>query len=613
MEPTSNLPNLPFRKTLREGQQRLIRLIDEQKCKSINIQLPTGYGKTLAAICAYSRLKQLGKVDRLLYIVPTVAQLNQFVSDAGHDMRDAGVIGPLGIWRIDYSPSMAISHHRKNEQQVFACTVQGMTNGRGAMWDAIADMLSTSRWMIVIDEYHHYGIDAHWGRKTLELPCTFRLAMSATPYRKYDDSAFGSPDIIVTYRDALLEGCVKILQCHSYIYRIDAKMENGDIRTFTTDELVKEAGSDSPEAIDRMRIERRMRWSPKYVSPLVDLPLARLQRERLETGLPLQMIVGTMCCSHAELVCEQIHGMFPEYRTDWVGTGEFGRTPEDNRKIISKFCPEKKNGIRRPEDIELDILVHVAMAGEGLDSVFVTEVVHLNPANINNQNNQENGRASRVMPGAEPGNQKAFINVDSSSPYAQFTGEAIMDLMDNQEAIPIEESDSNSLDGNEDGVDVPIPETPFILIQNMELLEIDMGEVKRFAEALIACGIVGVTIKDLDDPNHAIWEKACAGYREMRRKESEQFNPLSTLKQWRDAINNATSHASSMAARRLTPKNQRIERSLIGDLKKRITQNAYRLYGSVKDNELDNLKARYDWLQKLDRQIIEKGIPSWLM
>ena len=44
----------------------------------------------------------------------------------------------------------------------------------------------------------------------------FVLAMSATPYRKDQDEAFGKPDIEVSYREAAVkEGVLKRLECHS--------------------------------------------------------------------------------------------------------------------------------------------------------------------------------------------------------------------------------------------------------------------------------------------------------------------------------------------------------------------------------------------------------------
>ena len=177
--------------------------------------------------------------------------------------------------------------------------------------------------------------------------------------------------------------------------RLTCELQDGEFVTFTTDELAKAAGSSEPDAIERFKLTSKMRWSPKYVSPLVDRPIARMLATRARIGVG-QALVGAMCCSHAELVCEQIKTMYPELRVDWVGTGLSGRSDEQNKAVLRKFCPKKRDGQRRWDDVELDILVHVGMAGEGLDSVFVTEVIHLNPANINNQNNQENGRSARL-------------------------------------------------------------------------------------------------------------------------------------------------------------------------------------------------------------------------
>jgi len=171
-------------------------------------------------------------------------------------------------------------------------------------------------------------------------------------------------------------------------------------------------------------IERKMRWSPKYVSPLVSIPIERMLRDRIATGYKLQAIIGAMCVSHARLVCEQVKAIFPELSIDWVGTGDNGRSDEENKKVLEIFCPKKdEEGRRRPG---LDILVHVGMAGEGLDSIYVSEVVHLNRASINNSNNQENSRAARYLDGVM-GN----INFDSCSEYAvkEYVGDAIMDAL----------------------------------------------------------------------------------------------------------------------------------------------------------------------------------------
>jgi len=63
--------------------------------------------------------------------------------------------------------------------------------------------------MVVVDEYHHYGIEKPFGQAVNSLPYEFCLCMSATPYRPESDSAFGAPHIEVTYREAQKDEAVK--------------------------------------------------------------------------------------------------------------------------------------------------------------------------------------------------------------------------------------------------------------------------------------------------------------------------------------------------------------------------------------------------------------------
>ena len=65
--------------------------------------------------------------------------------------------------------------------------------------------------------------------------------------------------------------------------------------------------------------------------------------------------------------------------------------------------------------MRLDVLVHVGMAGEGLDTIYVSEIV-INPANKNNSNDQENGRGARYLPDV-----MATVNVETGSDYARNT------------------------------------------------------------------------------------------------------------------------------------------------------------------------------------------------
>jgi hypothetical protein len=473
-------------------------------------------------------------------------------------------------------------------------------------------MLQSGRWLIVVDEHHHYGIEGAWGKAVLAMPSQMTLAMSATPDRKKRDGAFGEPVIAVPYRKAADgERAVKRLELHSYEYRVDAITINGEPISFTTSSLAAEVGSDDPAEIDEYVVKKKLRWSPKYISPLVSIPIERLLARR--GGYPLQLIVGAMGCLHAQMVCEQIRSMFGHLlRVDWVGTGPQGRSDAENAAVLAKFCPPKVDGARRPQDVSLDILVHVGMAGEGLDSVFVSEVVHLNPANITNQNDQENGRAARRIPGAPEALQTAYINVDSSSPYAKWSGRKIMDIFDRDcDDVPEEDSDE-PVDADPEPRDPSeLPDEPHIVIADCRLENIDKGdpEVKGCARALVQAG--GFDPSILDDPNHKIWDAAVLlRHRELVDRANNQEG-MSTLFQLRQAVSSAVGSTASNAAR--LSSNGRFERSLIGDMCKRINSEMRKRFGRrIDEADEAELRQRYEWVRRLNRSLIAEGVPAWL-
>ncbi len=594
------MSQLPFKQDPRRGQREVIQRALEPGRRRLCAQLPTGYGKTFTAAAVYSQLKARSLVDRLLYLVPTRAQLDQFVQDGPADLDTACVSGSHYVCDVAYAgAAQSVKQHRSGTHQVFATTIQSLsTAGTGSV---VRELMTTGRWMICVDEYHHYGVEKTWGRLVLvleELPsCQFLLALSATPYRPGDDSAFGKPEIIWPYQRAVREQAVKPMRCHGYTYRIDA-IDNGDVVSYTTEALIEEAGSDSPEALER--VFRQMRWSPKYISPLVDIPITRMQRERIATGYKLQAIIGAFCCSHAQMVCEQVQSMFPELRVDWVGTGTNGRSDAENRAILNRFCPPKRDGKRRQEDIKLDVLVHVGMAGEGLDTLYVSEVIHLNPANKNNSNDQENGRAARYLPDVI-----AYANVETGSDYArQYLGSLIELAFDaNPGDVPeLPDGDEPADQGGDDIAE--LPDEPSIQIVDCECIEVNTGEVERMAAALSE--VSGVS---LDDPS--LQDKALELYKRMKRDEAERFNDRSAVEQWRDAVEQALSVVARRAAQLMTAPGARMDRSLLGDLRKRINTRKKRALGAV-DRDVQLLRQHYNWLKSLENELINGGVPSWL-
>jgi superfamily II DNA or RNA helicase len=545
-------------------------------------------------------LCSLGEVNRLLVVFPTDAQLIQFEESAASSMEKCCIEKPLEVCDIRFFGAEAIKKHQSNKCKIYAITVQSLIGARGM--DNVLTLLSKGRWMVVVDEYHHYGIDLPFGKAVNALSCEFMLCMSATPYRPSEDSAFGVPGVAVTYRDAVEEHAVKPLRAHSYNYKIDAVTEDNEIISFTTEDVIAEAGSDNPKSIEKMIYDRKLRWSPKYISPLVSNPLSRMIVERVRTGYRLQAIIGAMCVSHAEMVCDQVRSTFPELACDWVGTGDDGKSVDENRKVLKRFAPTDGT---QPK---LDVLVHVGMAGEGLDTVLVSEVIHLNAASVNNTNNQENGRAARYLPGVT-GN----INFDAGSGYAKqgYIGESIMDAMDNMPPSP--ESGDEESRSKEPKSDLwELPEQPNIRIVNAECISIDSGdvEVKQMATQLQML-VEGFTKDDLADTTSELWKHAIEGVKMMRKQDAEIHNERSVVLQWEEAMNGALTTVTGNTMKQFNKNGTRFDKAMLGDIKKRINTAKKRSLGQAEKN-VDSLQKHYNWLTRLNQQIVNGDVPLWL-
>lgn len=600
------MSGLSLKKNPRPGQAAAIKAAKDPGRTQLIAQLPTGYGKTFTAASIYAALQEQGRVNRLLYLVPSTGQLDQFVRDGCGDMLDAEVAGSPHICDIAFTgAAQAIKQHRGGTHQVFACTIQALSSPRvGAI---VRELMGTGLWMICVDECHHYGLDCTWGQSVLSLPRQFLLAMSATPFRPGDDAAFGSPDVAVPYRQAVAEMAVKPLACHSYEYRVDALEENGEVTSYTITDITEKAGSDSPDKIEK--IFREMRWSPKYISPLIEAPVERMMLHRLESGhRKLQVLFGAMCCSHAQLVCAQIKAhidsLYPGQLTvDWVGTGGNGRSDGENRAILKRFCPDKVDGRRRLEDIELDILVHVGMAGEGLDTIYVSDVVHLNRASLNNSNRQENGRAARFLEGVT-----GVVHVDSSSDFHAFVGPDIEHSFDHNDLSEVEDEDEQAA-GTGLGQDLGVlPEDPQIRIYDMQCIRIIKGEVEIMAKAMLTVGRWDENL--LND--EGFMQSAEQAYLKMKQRELEQFNERSTVEQWKEKVGTATGLVTSRAIKAIYGVKGRLPATVAGELKKRINSRKKRELGSV-DQDVNLLRRHYQWLRQLEQELLQGEVPQWLL
>jgi superfamily II DNA or RNA helicase len=633
MEYATPLPGLSFTQKPRDGQQKGFELVMEAERRRLNAQFPTGYGKSYLLAGTASLLNHCEtKVNRGLVVVPTEAQSDQFIAGLYED-KDLVRLHNAVILDLRYlTPARVLAEAKKHRDKFifFVTTIQSLIQKAD---QSLVDELMrdpNSHWLIGVDEYHHYGIEKAWslklGRFIDQHAPDFVLAMSATPYRPGDDSYFGAPDIRVTYGAAVDEKAVKPLRGHRYDYLIEVDMD-GEPMTMTTRTIVDMAGGATQEAIEQMEIKNHMRWRDDYLTPLIDVPLRRLLDERLTHGLPLQAIIGAFSVAHAKAVCAQVDRMFAgTLKVNWVGTGPNGRKPEDNQRIIRTFCPPKEgNGKPRPAP-RLDVIVHVGMAGEGLDTRLATEVVHLNAARMNNQNNQENGRAARFL--ASPVTNEPItgnVNFDGSSEYAPYTGKqrmhAAMDMVPPPDLDDDDDDDTGHGGGGGGGPIMP-PEP--VLVNAMELEGIDSGD-PDVAHVMRGLSTPGSGIhnpkwkpEDFDpaSPQHADLEAAGIDFlKRIRRAEMAPHLTREREESLRRQVEEWTGKCAALAARLRPDGPSAVSGALIGKLARAInTHRKTHMRGrGVPDSDEAGLREHYAWTYRIWWALHNDGdVPTWL-
>ena len=187
-----------------------------------------------------------------------------------------------------------------------------------------------------------------------------------------------------------------------------------------------------------------------------------------------------------------------------------------------------------------------------------------------------------------------------------------MDAMDELPPKP-DESDIDTDRQSEKDDLWELPEEPFIRIINAECTSIDSGdsEVQHMVGELIKL-VPEYTKADVENKDSHLWIHAMEAVKRMRSAEAEQHNERSTILQWEEQIKNAISTATGNAIRLMTDKGMRIDKAMVGDIKKRIYSRKKRDLGAAEKN-VASLKKHYQWILALNiNMTMEKAVPAWL-
>lgn len=571
----------------RKGQADLIKHLETIKSGGqLTVQWPMGYGKSLGFALVWKKCVEKGIANRLLLVVANDTQRTQIINDFASECELVGAPCPGGVWDFERS-ARDLRACQKGTSVVYVCTIQQMEAARRGGLNVLKDLLTTegTTWCVGCDEYHHYALEMAWGEAVISFLkfASFCVAMSATPYRRKEDTVFGSPNLFVSYTEANHEGAVKTMVCHSYEYMVTAVMPDNEVKNYTTSELIQQA----PEGLDSWEERKGIRYSPQYIHPLIINPLQRLQERRIETGVKLQALVRAMSCLHAKTVCEQIRTLIGSdlgaLTVDWVGTGINGRPDLENEKIKQMFCPKKVNG-RRPMPT-LDILVAVNSTNEGFDSIPVCEIIDLFPVSKKaltgaaNQDKQFYGRGSRMVFGAE--GVPCVINIPTDHPLSEYAGSKLHAWLDSNGENGAPECDkANGLMPEFDLF--RLPELP--KQRQVELVEITEEQKQRLLKSARSDGYCG-------EPTDEMLER---WLRKSMQIVGEKEAKKVYANQLLESIDFLVGRAAYIKAKTMPEVNG----TVIGRFKKQYNTDLKRRFGEREKLLPDDLAKVYEYLKK---------------
>jgi hypothetical protein len=150
-----------------------------------------------------------------------------------------------------------------------------------------------------------------------------------------------------------------------------------------------------------------------------------------------------------------------------------------------------------------------------------------------------------------------------------------------------------------------------IQLFNLSLVSIDSGDLEFMAKVARELNVTGINYEDLEKKESLEWKKIENMYRTMRMREAERHNEQAIIGQWAESVEGALAVVTSRVIEKLTKEGARVEKTLRGDIRKRINTRKKQLCGAIsKDTEI--CKKHYQFLKNLEVELIEKGVPAWL-
>jgi superfamily II DNA or RNA helicase len=250
-------PQIPSGVKLREYQEEAISLWFSNNFRGI-VEMATGTGKTITSLVAAIRLSDIQHRQILVVIVPYKHLVEQWAEEAEKfGFRPLKVVESSRIWEPELTRQIQAFKLGLINYVSLIATNDALESGKlsailNGAWEKV---------LLIIDEVHHAG--APGMLRSLPYETTWRLGLSATPIRHYDE--LGTDALIVFFGDIIFQfGLDKAIGQYLtpyYYYPTPVEMTEDEFAEYCR--LTKQLGKylstsegEMPEAAKRIAIKR---------------------------------------------------------------------------------------------------------------------------------------------------------------------------------------------------------------------------------------------------------------------------------------------------------------------------------------------------------------------
>lgn len=174
-------PTIPTQFNIRDYQQNAIKSWFRNECQGL-LEMATGTGKTVTALSAIAKLGEVTRRLAVVIVCPYTHLVDQWVKDIKlFNMSPIVAYRSKSVWEDDLANYIAAFN--SGVLNHFCLITTNATFATTTMQRVISSLIGDV--VFVADEAHHLG--AEISRKYLNGNFPYRLALSATPNRWFDD------------------------------------------------------------------------------------------------------------------------------------------------------------------------------------------------------------------------------------------------------------------------------------------------------------------------------------------------------------------------------------------------------------------------------------------